>query len=137
MADDVKGKASLTMVENTAHEKEETDEITIRRVVTKDLFTVVKIIMPQLNVPRIREMFSDMRNMTDEERNRNQGVFGMELISMVLGVATEPAVQDWLADMANMTTQQFLDSSIDTPMKIVKALWADEDIRKIFTTLLQ
>jgi hypothetical protein len=137
MADD-NSRAALTMVkENTAHEREDVPEIHIRRVVTKDLFTVVKIIMPQLNVPRIREMFSDMRNMSEEERERNQGIFGMEMITMVLGVATDAAVQDWLADMAGMTTAQFLDSPIDTPLRIVQALWADEDIRKIFTTLLQ
>lgn len=111
-------------------------EINLRKVTTRDLFTVVKTIVPKIDMSRVRQIF---QNMPQEEQAREDyfRVAGMELMMMVLGVAAEEDVQKWLADLAGLTYEQFLDSPVDTPFKIVQKMGEEEEIRKIFTTLLQ
>jgi hypothetical protein len=114
----------------------ETSEITIRPIVTRDLFTVVRVIVPKLDMVHIQQLLNNMPK-NENEGNEYFQRAGMEILMMVLNVAVDDEIQEWLADLVGMTAEQFLDSPIDTPFKIATAMWKNEDINKLFRTLLQ
>lgn len=113
-----------------------TEELKLRPIVTRDLFTVVKVVVPRLDMIRIREIMSSMPA-DDKGRNEYFQVAGMEILMMVLNVAVEEEIQEWLADLVGLTHEQFLDSSVDTSFKIVQLLWQNEEVSRLFRTLLQ
>lgn len=125
--------STLIAVEQNTMEE---DKIKLRKVTTKDLFTVVRVVVPRLDMVRIRKIFNDIPQDNDARDNYFKTA-GMELLLMVLEVATDEEIQKWLSDMAGLTYEQFLDSDVDTSFKIVQAMWDDKDINKLFRTLLQ
>jgi hypothetical protein len=133
MASETKALRAVEQSDDT----ETPEAFTLRPIVTKDLFTVIRIILPKLDIQRIREIYSDIRNQPPEQRESYFGMVGVEILTMVLEVVAEDAVQEWLADLIGKTKEQFLDMPLDTTFKVLQAMWADEDIRKIFMTLLQ
>jgi hypothetical protein len=126
---------TATLIGSEQH-TDEPQEIKLRKVTTRDLFTVVKVVIPRLDMPRIRKIFTD----APKDSNEKEAYFttaGLELLMMVLEVSAEADIQRWLADLAGLTLEQFLDSDVETAFRIVQAMWQDEDINKLFRTLIQ
>ena len=121
-------------VKSKANMRDETP-VTIRPIVARDLFTVVKVVMPKLDVARIRELFTGMP-VGGTERDDYFKTAGIEMVTMLISVAAEDSIQEWLADLAGMTLDQFLNSPVTMPFDIIMAAAKDEDLRKIFTSLL-
>ena len=112
-------------------------EVSIRPIVTKDIFTVLKVILPKLNVSRVRELFTNIPPLGTPNREDYFRTVGIEIVLMVLEVAAADDVQMWLADIAGMTLEQFLDSPIDVPYQIIMAASKDPDLNRVFTMVLR
>ncbi len=119
------------------------DEIEVRELKTKDVFTVSKILL-SLSDEAAQEISTivskedlESDDEDDEEVNEEaQKRTGIQLaisVGQILIENAEGELLDWLADMANMEREEFEESAIDTPLIVIENVIEQEGFQNFLS----
>lgn len=117
------------------------DEIEVRELKTKDLFTVAKILLSLSDeaLDEITELVArkDLEEQKSEEedeveefeKRKQKNQLGMQMATSVIRIMLENAEDDliaWFADLTGMSEDEFLNARIDAPMVVIDEISKQE-----------
>ena len=120
------------------------DEIEVRELKTRDVFTVSKILL-SLSDEAAQEISTivskedlesddeEEEKEIDEEAETRTGIQLAISVGQILIENAEGELLDWLADMANMEREEFEESAIDTPLIVIEDIIEQEGFQNFLS----
>jgi hypothetical protein len=118
------------------------NDIKVRKLKTKDLFQCLNLLKPQLDVQKLRKLLSDrpreedygLENVDKYAIARQE--FSQQLTTYVLtafaDIITDDAFRKWIADLGGMTLKEFDDTELDATFVIIAKLIEENDLLDFF-----
>lgn len=117
---------------------EEVQPVECRKLKSSDLFTAVKLFKPHLNVQELANLFTKRPPVTGDAEidKKNKDAFtyqiGLTIFDMLGDVLTDDNARAWLADLAQMSLQEFDDASLETPFLVIRQVAKENDLMDFF-----
>lgn len=119
----------------------------VRRLKTKDLFTVATIIAKcgndffitagrlLIGMNDEEEVENGKKGKKEEKRKTNYGAIGISVFTSLLKYA-DTDIKEWLASMVEMEVKEFDELPIDAPVEIIEEMARQEDLKDFFTRVM-
>jgi hypothetical protein len=108
-------------------------KLQVRKLKSKDIFTCVKIIRPYIDFNQVVQLVANKPKSGNEIETREfNNAVGIEIVGMLSSALVDDEFRAWIADMGNMTLEEFDDSEIETPFTIISEIVKVNDLTSFF-----
>ena len=108
----------------------------IRNLKNKDVWTIAGILakVARNSKQEIRTLIKDLEE-TDEDKKAKNREKGVDVATFVLNAAFQHAssdLQKWLADLSDMSKDEFLDQDFGFTLDVIEELKKQDDVQDFF-----